>query len=362
MNRHESGDLLLEVKDLQVHFFLYEGVVRAVDDVSFNVHQGRTLGIIGESGSGKSVTAQSIMGIVPSPPSRQLGGEIILHERKPGQVEDLVDLAQLDRKGDAYRSIRGGEIGMIFQEPMTSFSPLHTIGQQIGEAILLHIPDSTSASARERTVELLRRVGIPRPDRTVDAYPHELSGGMRQRAMIAMALSCDPLLLIADEPTTALDVTIEAQILELIQELQRDLNMAIIYISHDLAVVGGIADEVMVMYLGLVMEHADADAIFDSPLHPYTRALWESIPKIDGPLQPLIPIEGNIPSPFAIHQGCPFFARCREHIPGVCDVQRPPEVEVQAGHRVRCFLYTDDAVPDPASHLMAEPTSGTAHV
>ena len=337
-----TGDLLLAVRDLQVHFFLYEGIVRAVDDVSFDVFQGRTLGIIGESGSGKSVTAQSIMGIVPSPPAKQLGGSVVLHERKSEQGEDVIDLAQLDVKGPDFRAIRGGEIGMIFQEPMTSFSPLHTIGDQIGEAILLHVPGATKESARARTEELLRRVGIPRPDRTVDAYPHELSGGMRQRAMIAMALSCDPLLLIADEPTTALDVTIEAQILELIQELQADLNMAIIYISHDLAVVGGIADEVMVMYLGLVMEHADMETIFDDPLHPYTRALWDSIPKIDGPLQPLVPIEGSIPSPFALHRGCPFFGRCRDGMPGVCDARRPPAVEVTPGHTVRCFLYTDD--------------------
>jgi len=345
--RH-TDDLLLEVKDLQVHFFLYEGIVRAVDDVSFDVYGGKTLGIIGESGSGKSVTAQSIMGIVPSPPAKQLNGEILLHARKSDELEEVIDLARLDRRGAEFRRVRGGEIGMIFQEPMTSFSPLHTVGNQISEAILLHIPDSTPSSARERTEDLLRRVGIPRPDRAVDAYPHELSGGMRQRAMIAMALSCDPLLLIADEPTTALDVTVEAQILELIEELQAELNMSIIYISHDLAVVGGIADEVMVMYLGLVMEHANVETIFDEPLHPYTKALWDSIPKIDGPLQELVPIEGNIPSPFAVHQGCPFFARCREQIPGVCDMYRPPEIEVREGHKVRCFLYTDErmsAVP-----------------
>ncbi len=342
--RH-TDDILLEVKDLQVHFFLYEGVVRAVDDVSFDVYGGKTLGIIGESGSGKSVTAQSIMGIVPSPPAKQLGGEILLHARKSDDLEEVIDLAQLDRRGTEFRRIRGGEIGMIFQEPMTSFSPLHSVGDQISEAILLHIPDATPSSARERTEDLLRRVGIPRPDRAVDAYPHELSGGMRQRAMIAMALSCDPLLLIADEPTTALDVTVEAQILELIEGLQAELNMSIIYISHDLAVVGGIADEVMVMYLGLVMEHAEVETIFDAPLHPYTKALWDSIPKIDGPLQALVPIEGNIPSPFAIHQGCPFFARCRDQIPGVCDVYRPPEIEVEKGHKVRCFLYTDERAP-----------------
>ncbi len=355
-----SSDLLLEVKNLQVHFFLYEGIVQAINDVSFNVYQGRTLGIIGESGSGKSVSAQSVMGIVPSPPAKMLSGEIILHEQKADTLEDLVDLAQLDPRGSEYRRIRGGDIGMIFQEPMTSFSPLHTIGQQIGEAILLHIPGATADSARERTEDLLRQVGIPRPDRAVDAYPHELSGGMRQRAMIAMALSCDPLLLIADEPTTALDVTIEAQILELIQTLQAERNMAIIYISHDLAVVGGLADEVMVMYLGRVMEHAAAEAIFDEPLHPYTKALWQSIPKIDGPLEPLVPIAGNIPSPFAVHQGCPFFARCTERIPDVCDRHIPPAIEASPGHTVRCFLYTDEPVPDVAG--FTDPVQEPVHV
>ena len=349
--RH-TDDILLEVKDLQVHFFLYEGIVRAVDDVSFDVYGGKTLGIIGESGSGKSVTAQSIMGIVPSPPAKQLNGEILLHARKSDQIEEVIDLAQLDRRGAEFRRVRGGEIGMIFQEPMTSFSPLHTVGDQISEAILLHVPNATSDSARARTKELLRRVGIPRPDRAVDAYPHELSGGMRQRAMIAMALSCDPLLLIADEPTTALDVTVEAQILSLIEELQAELNMSIIYISHDLAVVGGIADEVMVMYLGLVMEYAEVETIFDEPLHPYTKALWDSIPKIDGPLEELVPIEGSIPSPFAIHRGCPFFARCREQIPGVCDVHRPPEIEVKKDHKVRCFLYTEDHAPAMAAQTV----------
>ncbi|MCY4521565.1 MAG: ABC transporter ATP-binding protein [Caldilineaceae bacterium] len=340
------GDLLLEVRNLQVHFYLFEGVVQAVNDVSFDVHRGRTLGIIGESGSGKSVSAQSVMGIVPSPPAKQLAGEIVLHRATPDGGTETLDLGRMDPRGPEYRDVRGGEIGMIFQEPMTSFSPLHSIGDQIGEAILLHIPDSTPQTARERTEDLLRRVGIPRPDRAVDAFPHQLSGGMRQRAMIAMALSCDPALLIADEPTTALDVTIEAQILELIQELQQDLNMAIIYISHDLAVVGGVADEVMVMYLGLVMEHADAETIFDDPLHPYTRALWQSIPKIDGPLEELVPISGNIPNPFAVHRGCPFYARCTERIQGVCDESPPPVLEPRPGHTVRCFLYVDDVGSD----------------
>ncbi|MEM7133866.1 MAG: ABC transporter ATP-binding protein [Chloroflexota bacterium] len=335
-------DVLVEVKDLQVHFFLFEGIVRAVDGVSFKVKQGKTLGIIGESGSGKSVSAQSIMGIVPSPPAKQIGGEITMQIEGHNGSKEIVNLAELPKMGEKFRSIRGKEIGMIFQEPMTSFSPLHTIGNQIMEAILLHVPGATKETARERAVELLRRVGIPKPDRQVDSYPHEFSGGMRQRAMIAMALSCNPNLLIADEPTTALDVTIEAQILELLSELQEEFNMAIMYISHDLAVVGGIADDVMVMYLGMVMEHADADVIFENPLHPYTKALWRSIPKIDGPLEPLKPIAGTVPSPFAQHRGCPFYSRCEERLEGICNVSKPPVVEVEAEHTVRCFLYAEE--------------------
>ena len=321
-----ENNLLVEIKDLETHFFLSEGIVRAVDGVSFDIKQGTILGVIGESGSGKSVTAQSILGIVPSPPAKQIAGEILLHLSDENGRYEVIDLAQLPKKGTRFRSIRGKEIGMIFQEPMTSFSPLHTIGDQIMEAILLHIPGATKKTARERAIDLLRRVGIPRAEQQVDAYPHQFSGGMRQRAMIAMAISCNPKLLIADEPTTALDVTIEAQILDLLSELQEEFNMAIMYISHDLAVVGGIADEVMVMYMGSVMEHASADVIFTDPRHPYTRALWRSIPKIDGPLDELVPIQGAIPSPFSLHRGCPFYSRCDERITGVCNVERPPVI------------------------------------
>ena len=338
-----SQDLLVEVQDLQVYFYLHEGVVRAVDGVSFAIRQGQTLGVIGESGSGKSVSAQSMMGIVPSPPAKQIGGKILMHLSDNGKGYRVVNLSDLPPKGDEFRSIRGKEIGMIFQEPMTSFSPVHTIGDQIMEGILLHIPGITHKEARERTIEILRRVGIPKAERRVDNYPHQFSGGMRQRAMIAMALACNPKLLIADEPTTALDVTIEAQILELLKDLQQEFNMAIMYISHDLAVVGGVADEVMVMYLGLVMEHASAEEVFENPLHPYTRALWRSIPKIDGDLTRLKPISGTLPSPFAVHKGCPFFSRCEERIVGVCDMARPPLVEVTEGHKVRCYLYTEQS-------------------
>ncbi len=334
-----NHDLLIEVRDLQTYFFLYEGVVKAVDGVSFEIRRGRSLGVIGESGCGKSVTAQSIMRIVPSPPGREVGGEIVLHLKDDEGNYELVDVLELPASGEKIRSIRWKHISMVFQEPMTSFSPLYTIGNQIMEAILIHMPHMTKREAREQTIELLRHVGIPQPSRLIDAYPHQLSGGMRQRAMIAMALSCHPDLLIADEPTTALDVTIEAQILELIKTLQAEYGMALMYISHDLAVVGEMADEIMVMYLGRVMEHAVTDEIFDNPLHPYTRALLRSIPTIEGELSRLVPISGTLPSPYAVHRGCPFYSRCEERMEGVCDVSRPSLTEAAPGHKVSCFLY-----------------------
>jgi oligopeptide/dipeptide ABC transporter ATP-binding protein len=330
---------LVEVKDLKTHFFLHEGIVRAVDGVSFNIYEGRSLGVIGESGCGKSVTAQSMMRIVPTPPGREVGGTIQMYLPEDGGSAEVVNVLELQAGGAKMRSIRGQQIGMIFQEPMTSLSPLHTIGNQIAENILIHEKGVTEKQAKERSIEMLGRVGIPRPQRLIDAYPHQLSGGMRQRAMIAMALICGPRLLIGDEPTTALDVTIEAQILELIKGLQADFGMALMYISHDLAVVGEMSDEIMVMYLGLVMEHSSTDEIFDNPLHPYTAALWRSIPTIEGTLERLIPISGTLPSPFAILPGCRFFSRCDRRMPGVCDASPPELKEVAPGHLVRCFLY-----------------------
>jgi len=332
-------NLLVEVKDLKTHFFLHEGIVRAVDGVSFNIYQGRSLGVIGESGCGKSVTAQSMMRIVPTPPGREVAGTIQMFLPEDGGNAEVVNVLELQAGGAKMRSIRGQQIGMIFQEPMTSLSPLHTIGNQIAENVLIHEKGVTEKQAKERTIEMLGRVGIPRPQRLIDAYPHQLSGGMRQRAMIAMALICGPRLLIGDEPTTALDVTIEAQILELIKGLQADFGMALMYISHDLAVVGEMADEIMVMYLGLVMEHSSTDEIFDNPLHPYTAALWRSIPTIEGTLERLVPISGTLPSPFAILPGCRFFSRCDRRMPGVCDASPPELKEVAPGHLVRCFLY-----------------------
>ncbi len=343
----QNTDVLIDVENLQVHFHLMEGVVRALNGVSFQVRHGRSLGIIGESGCGKSVTAQSIMRIVPTPPARIAGGRIQLNiAPQNGHAAETVSILDLDPTGQKMRAIRWKHVAMIFQEPMTSFSPVYTIGNQIIEAVLLHNPGTTEQQARDRAIEVLGKVGIPRPQRLVDAYPHQLSGGMRQRAMIAMALSCNPKLLIADEPTTALDVTIEAQILELLKSLQQETGMAMMYISHDLAVVGEMSDDIMVMYLGQVMERATRDELFENPLHPYTQALWRSIPRIDGEQDRLEPISGGLPSPFTQYHGCPFAARCDRVIRGVCDVSRPPMIKVSPTHEVSCFLY-DEGVKKP---------------
>jgi peptide/nickel transport system ATP-binding protein len=302
---------VLKVENLRVHFFLDEGVLRAVDNVSFSLEQGKTLGIVGESGSGKSVIGQSILRIVPSP-GRIVQGEILLKMENGSGAPEQLDLVTLDPKGRLARSIRGRDVAMIFQEPMNSFSPLHTVGSQIIEALRLH-SDFSKAEARNRAIEMLGKVGIPQPDRRFDAYSHELSGGMRQRAMIAMALVCNPRILIADEPTTALDVTIQAQILELLRDLQEEFGMAIIFISHNLGVIAEISHDVLVVYSGRVMEHAPVNVLFDHPLHPYTKALLKSVPGIDTPVRSfLATIEGTLPDPLANIPGCPFFERCLE--------------------------------------------------
>ncbi len=330
-----SPETLIEVRGLKVDFNLFEGTVRALDGVDFVIKTGKSLGVIGESGCGKSVTASSIMRIVPTPPGKVMAGQVLLHGID-GKTTDVLELAANSKQ---IRAIRWKEIAMIFQEPMTSFSPLFSVGQQIIEAIQLHLPEYDGRAARDRAIEVLGRVGIPQPKRLVDAYPHQLSGGMRQRAMIAMALSCYPRLLIADEPTTALDVTIEAQILELLRELQAEFGMSMMYISHDLAVVGEMVDEIIVMYLGQVMERALTDELFAEPKHPYTQALWRSIPRVEGNQDRLIPISGTLPSPFAQHRGCPFVSRCEHRIGGLCETQRPPAYQISPTHQVSCFLF-----------------------
>ena len=332
---------VLEVKDLRTYFKLEEGILKAVDGVSFSVAPKKTLGIIGESGCGKSVTAQSILRIVP-PPGEIKSGSIVLNRAG----HEAVDLTQLDPFGQSVRSIRGKEISMVFQEPMTSLSPVHTIGNQIEEAILLH-KTKDKKEAHEVAVDMLDRVGMPNPSERIEEYPHQLSGGLRQRAMIAMALSCNPALLIADEPTTALDVTVQAQILELMANLQEQFGMAILYITHDLGVIAEIADEVAVMYLGRVVEHAETREIFRTPLHPYTRLLLKSIPRMGKDAKKRLDvIEGTVPIPLDPPRECGFFSRCPEAMDGKCNDDIPALVEFGADHRVRCYLHSAEREPD----------------
>ena len=327
---------LLEVENLSTHFFTDEGVVEAVDGVSFEVPRGSTVCVVGESGCGKSMTARSILQLVESP-GRIVGGRMLF---RPEHGQE-VDLAQLDPRSRDIRAIRGKDIAMIFQEPMSSLSPVHTIGNQIVEAIRLHTRAS-AREARDRAIEVLRRVGIPKPERRMESYTFQLSGGMRQRAMIAMALSCGPQLLIADEPTTALDVTTQANILDLIRELQQDMGMSVLFITHDLGVVAEIADEVAVMYLGTVVERGDVDAIFHDPKHPYTRALLRSVPKLGaGSRERLESIRGMVPHPFQRPAGCAFHTRCDAFMPGACDVLVPPREHLGPGRDVRCLLHSD---------------------
>jgi peptide/nickel transport system ATP-binding protein len=334
-----DDSLLLSVRGLKTYFAQDEGTVHAVDGVSFDMAQGATLGIVGESGCGKSVTARSILRIVDRP-GRIIEGSI--HFRRPsrtGRGAQVVDLATLDPNGAEMRAIRGAEIALIFQEPMSSFSPVHTIGNQISEAILLHQP-VTRREARAQTIEILRRVGVSSPEERVDQLSNQLSGGLRQRAMIAMALSCKPTLLIADEPTTALDVTTQTQILELMRQLQKEDGMAIMLITHDLGVIAEMATDVAVMYLGRVVEQAPVDAIFHDPKHPYTRALLRSIPRIRARTRErLTPIAGSVPHPYDRPTGCPFHPRCANVMPGRCDRETPALQPVGSRHLVSCFLY-----------------------
>ena len=336
---------LLDVKNLKTYFYLDEGEVRAVDDVTVRIDRGKVLGVVGESGCGKSVLARSIMRIV-RPPGRTVDGEIIYYQPtdEDGSYEEI-DLQQLPQDGERMRRIRGADITMVFQEPMVSFSPVHTVGDQIVEGILLH-QDVSKEEAREIASDTLRKVGIPNPDQRVDAYPFNLSGGMRQRAMIAMALSSNPTLLIADEPTTALDVTTQAQILELMSSLQRELGMAMMLITHNLGVVAQMAEEIIVMYLGKIVERADTATLFRDPKHPYTQELLKSIPQMRRERQTnrLTAISGTVPPPFIRPPGCPFHPRCPQAMPGVCDVVEPQTIQMEENHTVRCLLYDDEAL------------------
>jgi len=330
-----NHDALLSVRNLQTYFMADEGTVKAVDGVSFEVRPGRTLGIVGESGCGKSVTAHSVLRIVEEP-GRIVGGQIVLR-RDDGEL----DLATLSPNGRTMRSIRTGVIAYVFQEPMSAFSPVHTIGNQICEAIQYH-RRVTAREARDRGVELLRRVGIPRAEQRMDEYAFQLSGGLRQRALIAMALSCDPKLLIADEPTTALDVTTQAQILELLADLQQQNGMAIILITHNLGVVAEMADDVVVMYLGRVVEEGPVDELFYAPKHPYTQLLLKSIPSVHSERRSKLPtIAGSVPHPYSRPLGCSFHPRCPSFMPGTCDVHEPRLLRVEGPQQASCFLYQD---------------------
>ncbi len=320
-----KNEPILEVKNLKTYFYTEDGVVKAVDGVSFSLYEGETLGIVGESGSGKSVTSLSIMRLLDEK-GRIVDGEVIFKGR------NLLDLPESE-----IRKIRGNEIAMIFQEPMVALNPVYTIGDQIIEAITLH-QGLNEKDARLMAVDLLRKVGIPEPEKRIDQYPHQLSGGMRQRAMIAMALSCRPSILIADEPTTALDVTIQAQILDLMKSLQREYGMALIMITHDMGVIAEIADRVVVMYAGKVVEYGEIHEIFKNPRHPYTYGLLSSIPRLDIEQEKLKSIPGTVPDPLNFPSGCRFHPRC-EFAQNRCKEEEPETVEVSPGHYTRCFFW-----------------------
>ena len=337
-----SGNTLLEVHNLKVHFHTEQGIVEALRDVSFEINHGETVAVVGESGCGKSVMARALLQIVP-PPGKIEDGRIVYNRNG-----DSIELTKLPPQGSQIREIRGADIAMIFQEPMASFSPVHTIGNQINEAIIIH-QNVSRQDATQQTIKILERVGMPQPSRIINRYPHQLSGGMRQRAMIAMALSCQPKLLIADEPTTALDVTTQAQILRLLRDLQDEFGMAILFITHDLSVVSQFADRVVVMYLGEVVEAADVITLFEEPKHPYTQALLHSIPHIGVKHgQRLDAIPGSIPNPLNRPKGCRFHTRCTQMIDGVCNTVEPALIEVGENHWARCVLYEDQYQENPS--------------
>jgi oligopeptide/dipeptide ABC transporter ATP-binding protein len=333
MTQNDNDNFIVRIENLKTYFNTMDGTVRAVDGVSFDVRAGEALGVVGESGCGKSVTAFSLLRLLPKT-SEIVEGKI-LYKRVGGEI---VDLRQVDPNGGLIRNIRGNEIAMIFQEPLTSLSPVHTVGSQISEAVELH-QNANAEQARARAIEMLEQVGIASPRQRYEEYPHHFSGGMRQRAMIAMALSCNPLLLIADEPTTALDVTIQAQILELMKYLQEELGMAIMMITHNLGVVAEMCSRVAVMYMGKIVETADVSTIFHQPHHPYTVGLMRSIPHMGRKVKNrLVPIPGSVPDPYSIPKGCAFYPRCPAKKSPACkeDVSL---VEAQPGHFIRCTLY-----------------------
>ena len=326
---NDQREVILDVRDLRVEFDTQDGVVHAVNGISYRLHKGETLGIVGESGSGKSVSVLAAMRLLPTPPARIAGGEVWF------MGQNLLELSEAE-----MRSIRGSQMAMVFQDPMTSLNPVLTIGYQLMEPLQLHL-GMDKEEARERAAELLKMVGIPEAEKRLDDYPHQFSGGMRQRVMIAMALACNPALLIADEPTTALDVTIQAQIVELVKQLQEQMGMALIWITHDLGVVAGLAERVIVMYAGMIMEDAPVDDLYENPRHPYTKALLRSLPRMDGsPGEKLETIEGLPPDLIALPQGCPFAARCKM-AKEICFEQRPPLEEIAPGRRLACWVDVD---------------------
>jgi peptide/nickel transport system ATP-binding protein len=326
---------IIQVDDLKTYFRTMDGTVRAVDGVTMEVRAGESLGLVGESGCGKSVTAFSIMRLLPKKNSRIVNGKIIFNR---GDGAQAVDLATVDPNGELIRSIRGNEIAMIFQEPLTSLSPVHTVGSQIAEAVSLH-QNVSQQEAKERAIQMLNAVGIAMPQQRFGEYPHQFSGGMRQRAMIAMALSCHPKMLIADEPTTALDVTIQAQILELMKSLQADMGMSILMITHNLGVIAEMCQRVAVMYMGKIVETGAVRTIFRHPLHPYTGGLIRSIPHLGSRVKDrLTPIPGSVPDPYSIPRGCAFMPRCPAPKTAACQ-EEVPLVEIEPGHFVRCVLY-----------------------
>lgn len=328
---------VLKIEDLHVRFKMDDGMLEAVNGVSLHIQSGKILGIVGESGCGKTVMSKAIMGLI-SPPGK-ISGKILLYNSDGTSLSSPIDIASLNPKRKELRNIRGRDIAMIFQEPMAAFSPVHTIGNQMMENILLH-KTKDKKEAQKLAIDMLKKVGISNPEQRFHEYVHQMSGGMRQRAMIAMALSCNPAILIADEPTTALDVTIQAQVLDLMKTMQKESGMSIIYITHDLGVIASLCDEVAVMYLGRIVERADVERLFDNPLHPYTRALLRSIPRLEDKSRArLYTIPGTVPVPINLPTQCPFCDRCEEKIPGICDNMLPDFVESEDKHWVSCFLY-----------------------